>query len=221
MFKNNEAALEKHVHRKELIWPVSSAFRYPLHTGSAHSIILLRSKEWNTQSKQFPWSRNNLLRYSLATQRQYYGYVLSEYEGASNSTPNHGLPGTANTVLTATGFVNGRWQFSTPYRINTPWPITKKIGTGDYVGGSYGCAKYGANPLIGGFWANRWNITIFLFIPFFINSPTGQTRRRIFTLDGSNDADSRKDVPPFGGFVDIAPHFRGEITRKPQFWGRE
>jgi len=52
-----------------------------------------------------------------------------------------------------------------------------------------------------------------------MNSPTGQTRRRIFTLDGSNDADSRKDVP-FGGFVDIAPHFRGEIARKPQFfWG--
>jgi len=41
---------------------------------------------------------------------------------------------------------------------------------------------------------------------FFMNSPTGQTRRRIFTLGGSNDADSRKDVP-FGGFVDIAPHF--------------
>ena len=40
-----------------------------------------------------------------------------------------------------------------------------------------------------------------------MNSPTGQTRLQIFTLDGSNDADSRKDVP-FGGFVDIAPHFR-------------
>jgi len=53
-----------------------------------------------------------------------------------------------------------------------------------------------------------------------MNSPTGQTRRRIFTLDGSNDADSRKDVP-FGGFVDIAPHFGGEIPRKPQFLGRE
>ena len=53
-----------------------------------------------------------------------------------------------------------------------------------------------------------------------MNSPTGQTRRRIFTLDGSNDADSRKDVP-FGGFVDIAPHFGGEISRKPQFLGRE
>jgi len=39
-----------------------------------------------------------------------------------------------------------------------------------------------------------------------MNSPTCQTRRRIFMLDGSNDMDSRKDVP-FGGFVDIAPHF--------------
>ena len=48
-----------------------------------------------------------------------------------------------------------------------------------------------------------------------MNSPTGQTRRRIFTRDGSNDADSRKDVP-FGGFVGI-----GEIPPKPQFWGRE
>ena len=34
----------------------------------------------------------------------------------------------------------------------------------------------------------------YLLITFFIYSPTGQTRRRIFTLDGSNDADSRKDV---------------------------
>jgi len=53
-----------------------------------------------------------------------------------------------------------------------------------------------------------------------MNSPTGQTRRRIFTLDGSNDADSRKDVP-FGRFVDTAPHFWGEIPQKPKFWGRE
>jgi len=51
-----------------------------------------------------------------------------------------------------------------------------------------------------------------------MNSPTGQTGRRIFTLDGSNDADSHKDVP-FGGFVDIAPHFGGEIPRNPNFWG--
>jgi len=67
---------------------------------------------------------------------------------------------------------------------------------------------------MGGFWATK-----FLFIyTFFMNSPTGQTSRWIFTLCGSNDAYSRKDVP-FGSFVDIAPHFGGEIPRKPQFWG--
>ena len=53
-----------------------------------------------------------------------------------------------------------------------------------------------------------------------MNSPTGQTRRWIFTLGGSNDVDSCKDVS-FGGFVDIAIHFGGEIPRKPQFLGRE
>ena len=51
-----------------------------------------------------------------------------------------------------------------------------------------------------------------------MNSPTGQTRRRILTFDGSNDEDSRKDVP-FGGFIDIASHFGGEIPQKnPNFW---
>ena len=89
----------------------------------------------------------------------------------------HGLCGSASPVLTATGFVNGRWQFSTPHRIHSPWPITKKFVASDYVGDPYGCAKFGANPSTGGFWANGWNITkiffIHLFIPFFINSPTG------------------------------------------------
>jgi len=46
-----------------------------------------------------------------------------------------------------------------------------------------------------------------------MNSPTGQTRRRMFTLDGSNDADSHKDVI-FGGFVDTAFHFGSEIPPK-------
>ena len=106
-----------------------------------------------------------------------------------------------------------------------PHPLTdhQKFVASDYVGDPYGWAKFGANPSTEGFWANGWNITkFFLFINtfFFMNSPTGQTRRRIFTLDGSNDADSRKDVP-FGGFVDIASHFGGEIPQKPQFLGRE
>jgi len=53
----------------------------------------------------------------------------------------------------------------------------------------------------------KYNV-IFLSIPFLENSPSGETRRQIFTLDGSNDADSPKGVP-CGGFVDIVPHFGG------------
>jgi len=33
---------------------------------------------------------------------------------------HHGLCSSASPVLTATGFVNGKWQLSTPYRIDTP-----------------------------------------------------------------------------------------------------
>ena len=58
-------------------------------------------------------------------------------------------------------------------------------------------------------------------MPFFLRiSPTGQTRRRIFTLDGSNDADSRKDVP-FLGIFHIAPHLGGQKPQKPPILGRE
>ena len=54
-----------------------------------------------------------------------------------------------------------------------------------------------------------------------MNSPTGQTRRQIFTLDGSDDANSRKGVP-FGGFVDVAPNLGGKIPQKPNYGeGRE
>jgi len=66
-----------------------------------------------------------------------------------------------------------------------------------------------------GKWVKYNEIFFYLYL-FFINSPTRQTRRRIITLDGLNNADSRKDVP-FGGFVDIAPHFGGEIPQKTQF----
>jgi len=61
----------------------------------------------------------------------------------------------------------------------------------------------------------------FLFIPLLLsNSPTGQTVHHIFTLNGLNDADSRKGVP-FLAFVDTAPHFWDQIAQKTQFLGRE
>ena len=135
---------------------------------------------------------------------------------------NHRLRGSASPVLTATGFVNGKGQFSTPHRIDTPQPITKIFVTGDKVGNPYGCAKLGAYPSMGGFWAHGWNITkiIFIYTPFLRNSPTGQTCRRIFTHDGSNDADSRKDVP-FLEIFHIAPNLRGQKPQKPSILGRE
>ena len=70
------------------------------------------------------------------------------------SVRNHRLRGSASPVLTATGFVNGKGQISTPHRIDTPQPITKKFVTGDYVGDPYGYAKLGAYPSKGVFWAH-------------------------------------------------------------------
>ena len=55
-------------------------------------------------------------------------------------------------------------------------------------------------------------------MPFFGNAPTCQTPRRIFTHDGSNDADSRKDVP-FLEIFHIAPILGGQKPQNPQLWG--
>jgi len=75
---------------------------------------------------------------------------------------------------------------------------------------------------MGGFWANRWNITkiFFIYTPFLSNTPTGPTAHHIFMLNGSNDADSCKGVP-FSAIVDIAAHFGDQIAQKPQFFVSE
>jgi len=55
-----------------------------------------------------------------------------------------------------------------------------------------------------------------------INAPTGQTAHHIglFTINGSNDAVSRKRVP-FLALVDIAAHLGVQIAQKLESWGRE
>ena len=50
--------------------------------------------------------------------------------------------------------VNGRWQISTPYRMETPSPIANKNDTRDYVREATSCAKFGANPPEGVFWGD-------------------------------------------------------------------
>jgi len=52
-----------------------------------------------------------------------------------------------------------------------------------------------------------------MYLYLFDNSPIGQTRRRLFTLSGSNYA-----VCAFWGFFDIAPYFKGEIPTNRNFW---
>jgi len=42
----------------------------------------------------------------------------------------------------------------TPHRIDV-LNLSLKIVVGDYVYDFYSCAKFGGNPSIGGFWANR------------------------------------------------------------------
>jgi len=64
----------------------------------------------------------------------------------------------------------------------------------------------------------KYNEFFYLFIPFFMNSPTGQTRRRIFTLGGSNDADSRKGVP-FGVLLILLSILGVKSPENPNFWG--
>jgi len=58
----------------------------------------------------------------------------------------------------------------------------------------------------------------FIYIPFLRNTPTGQTDHQFYTLNGSYDANSGKDVP-FLALVDIAVHLEDQIAPKPQFWG--
>jgi len=74
---------------------------------------------------------------------------------------------------------------------------------------------------MGGFGAKLLTIFHLLFIPPFLsNASTGQTAHHIFTLNGSNDEDSRKGVP-FLALVDIVPRLGNQIAPKPQFWGYE
>ena len=134
-------------------------------------------------------------------------------------THHHGLRDSPSLVLTPTGFVNGRWQFSTPTEstpLNQSTP--KKFGTGDYVGGPNGCAKFGANPSMGGFMGKwvKYNEISFYICLFFVNSPTGQTRRRMFTLDGSDDA---QGCTFWGVSLILLPILGGEIFPKPPILG--
>ena len=98
----------------------------------------------------------------------------------------------------------GEWQNLTPRRSETPEPIDTKFETGDNVHETTPCAKFRANPSIGGFSANGWNISkIFLVYMY------------LFLL-------TDLQVRPPGGFSHamawtMRPHARVKPFREPKF----
>ena len=112
-------------------------------------------------------------------------------------------------------------NFRPPHRINTPWPITKKIGTGDYVGGPYGCAKFGANPSKGGFWANGWNTTKFFFINLYLFSWTHLQVRRDdgFSRLMAQTTWTRARMCLLGVSLTLLPILGVKSPENSNFWG--
>jgi len=88
---------------------------------------------------------------------------------------------------------------STPAASETPEPIVTKICMGYYVGDPYAYAKFHHDmiiPLRPQICENAHQVTWLVF--WFFRQRTAKTPAPIFTIDASNDAVSRKDVP-FGG----------------------
>ena len=96
-----------------------------------------------------------------------YGFCAPKLSKSLHFWLNHyGMRGNASPVLTATGLVNGRWQFSTPTE-STPLNQSPNNLAHAITSAAPTAAKFGANPPMVGFWANGWNITNFFIHTFF------------------------------------------------------
>jgi len=119
----------------------------------------------------------------------------------------------------AEGPVNGRWQFSTPTEF-TPLNRSPKNCYRWLCWQPLWLCQIWCKSVHGVFSANGWNITIFfIYLYIFIRrSPTGQTRQRIFTFDGSNNSDSSKGCA-FWGFCWHGSPFWEWNPQNPNFGG--
>ena len=97
---------------------------------------------------------------------------------------HHGLRGSASPVLTATGFANGRWQFSTPPQNKHPLTDHQKIWYGWLRRRHLRLRQIWCKSVDGGFWANVWNITKFFFIYLFIYTFFSWTHLQLRRDDG-------------------------------------
>ena len=111
----------------------------------------------------------------------------------------HSLNGSSGSVNGDLQFLWRQANFNPLHKINSPEPIDKK--SAQLITSARGhprlYTKFGRNPFAGGFWGKwvKYNKNyFFLFILFFFDQPTGQTRGWIFTRDSSKSVKSRKDV---------------------------
>jgi len=73
---------------------------------------------------------------------------------------------------------------------------------------------------IQGKWVKYNKNYFYLFIPFYFDQPTGQTRGWIFTHDSSKRREIRQGCA-FWGSEQCAAKFWGITRKKMKFWGRE
>ena len=110
-------------------------------------------------------------------------------------------------LLTATGFIDRKCQFSTPYRIGIPQLIIKKYVVSDYVSNPYSCQVWctSVDRELQCKWVTykQFYFYLYRFWEFTYRSYPSTDFR-------SNNADLLKDVPSFG-LVDLAPHIGGHI----------
>ena len=140
-------------------------------------------------------------------------------------TPYHRLRGSASTVLTATGQVNGMGD-------GEFWPLTEskpmtqlQQNSAKLIMSAGGHPKpnlvqihpLGASGHMGEI-LRFVPFFIYLFIPFFWDWRTGQTGWWIFTRDSSLDVKSRKDVP-FRALNDVPLNFGVKLPKNSNFGG--
>ena len=132
----------------------------------------------------------------------------------------HRLHSSASLMLKATDLGNGRWQFSTPTE-STPLNRSPKICYKWLRQLPLRLCQIWYKSVRGGFWANGWNITKFLFIYLYFIFGNSQ----VTPVDGFSRLilqTMRTCAKMCRGLFDFAAHFGVKSPpKKLQFWGHE
>jgi len=132
------------------------------------------------------------------------------------------------SVVRTTFKVYGKRQTLTLRQPKIPEPIITKFEWRNYVTDAYHKKKIGFNPTRGFCSPYRWNIhpscSKFTTLFWFFNSPTGESVKPIFTLNTSNGAVLRKEVPFYCYKIKILffTYLFGKLEKKLQWrlWGK-